>query len=274
MPGQRKKNPDLDISELSEVSNEPITSTSQDAGDNSQGKSQDKSQDKSKPPVVNQFLRLTQQVQRYSSYTFTAFLTLHASSVIVAPLISTEVANSSIQFSAAIYRGPFNAESILVWGSLACHIASGLILRVHKVYLDAKYRDRFVLPSQIALSGYVAAPLVLGHALITRIAPHLVTGDSSLAACVEYINYGLHKYPLILPAFYITLVTVTSFHVTGGWLKWLRVYGNQKYEVIRFAILNALLAAVSVSVYRIYNLVPVSGWLQQQYNKIFNYLYL
>lgn len=215
-----------------------------------------------------------QKVQRYSSYSFTAFLTLHAASVIVAPVVSPELGNSTMQFTSAVYQAPA-VEPILVYGSALAHVGAGLVLRAHKLYLDRVHYNKFLKgwANPTVLSGYVLMPIVVGHAVYHRIAPQWILGDSSMIT-LDYVAYSVHHHPILAWSALLSLVGVGVFHVSRGWHKWLGAW-NQWKMTMQSAIISATaIAFSSVSVFRIGQLPEVTGWISKQYHQVLEALYI
>jgi hypothetical protein len=223
-------------------------------------------------PGNNSFLGLVQKVQRYSSYSFSGFLGLHAASMVIAPLISIPVADSTMSFSNAIYQAPA-IEPILVYGSLTAHIISGMILRGHKIYLSKKHYDRWkVSLSPVAVSGYVLFPLVVGHLAFARLAPQYILGDSSLVN-LQYVAHIFHKHRLIGWTAFIPLIFLTFHHTIWGWKKWLLLYGR-KYTAKTYTMFFSSLLAAYISLARISRMPETTGWLASQFNKVLAVFFL
>lgn len=79
-------------------------------------------------PRLNSCIPLLQSVQKYSSYTFTTFAFIHGLAVVVAPAISTSLADDLIGMGRQLYQDS-GLEWILVWGSLGLHVLSGVAVR-------------------------------------------------------------------------------------------------------------------------------------------------
>ncbi|ANB11325.1 hypothetical protein AWJ20_4129 [Sugiyamaella lignohabitans] len=217
-------------------------------------------------------LQIIQKIHRYSTYSFSGFLFLHASSVIFAPVISPSFGESVLQTANPIYQAP-GIEPLLVYGSLAAHVTSGIILRAHKAYLNKRYYDQWKLPrfSPLAVSGYVVLPFVLGHITASRIAPQIVLGDSSLIS-LQYIAHGFHRHPILSWLAYIPLVFLVSHHVIWGWKRWLNLFGK-KYTRKTYALFSTILLCGYISLARISRMPKVSGWVASQFDKVFAAIY-
>lgn len=232
---------------------------------------QENTNEPSKPVRPHVFFGIVQKLQRYSSYAFTGFLGVHAAGVLVAPALSPQIGNETILFARELYHAP-GMEGFLVFGSLAVHIASGIILRLHQAYLTKKNYNRLRLPrlSPVAVSGYILAPLVTGHLILTRLAPLDLLGDSSLIS-LDYISYGFHKYPIVSWIGYIALGFLTLHHSIWGYKKWFSLYGR-KYRTKTFGLYFGGILMTLVSLLRISRLPPVTGWIEQQYSMVYSSL--
>lgn len=250
-----------------------IDSAESIAKSSSSSSSSSSSHDKPHGTLPRSFFAYVQKVQRYSSYSFSAFITMHAASVVVAPLWSIEAAESTLQFTSALYQSPL-IEPWLVYGSLGLHIASGILLRAHKVYLTKKHYDKwsFPKPTPVSISGFVLTPFLLGHMYSTRIAPQFVLGDSSLIS-LNFIAHFFHKHRVLSGATYFMLSFLTAYHVIWGYKKWFGLYGR-KYRRPTFTIYFGVLLASVISMVRIARLPKVSGWLASQFDLVLKSLWL
>ncbi len=86
---------------------------------------------------LSKIILILSKFQKYSSYVFTIFVGLHASAVLVAPLISTDTANEVMMIGRTIYQAPILEETI-VYSSCAIHVAAGIGIRVIKNYRTQK----------------------------------------------------------------------------------------------------------------------------------------
>lgn len=244
-----------DEKDLQKISPEPIETS--DNGPN-------------KPP--SRLLPFLQGVQRYSSYTFSAFLTLHGVSVIAMPLVSPEIGNYTVNFTGSVYQEQL-IEPFLVYGALGAHVTSGIILRLRSTYLYYKQHERLPkLPSNLALSGYMIAPLVLGHILATRWMPVWELGDSSIIN-LDFIAHTLHKLPISTFIALTTLVGGVSYHVVNGWRRWLGAQSS-KAAFRGYIAIAASTVAGAISIIRINSLPETFGWVANQFDQVLRSLYV
>ncbi|PUU72169.1 hypothetical protein B9Z19DRAFT_1197722, partial [Tuber borchii] len=76
------------------------------------------------------------RTQKYSSYAFTSFLGIHATTASITPLIlGLDAGNSALLLARTYYyqASPY-IEMLLIPGSLALHIGSGFALRAYRSY--------------------------------------------------------------------------------------------------------------------------------------------
>jgi hypothetical protein len=177
------------------------------------------------------------RIQRYSSYAFTIFASFHITNTSIIPLITRSVpaADTYLLLTRPFYQSlPF--EPILITGALGLHMSTGLALRlfrrrqqVHRYGAEnAEERRRLAWPpvTWTSATGYLLVPLVLGHAFINRVVPLLYEGGSANVG-LEYVSHGFAKHPLISWVGFTALVTVGSWHIVGGWAKWLGLTPQQ-----------------------------------------------
>lgn len=254
--------PEKDPKDLDIVPPEPIEEVESD----------EKKQSHESTTQRSRLFPFIQNIQRYSSYTFSAFLTLHAASVVAGPIISPEIGDYTMNFTGAVYQEQL-IEPFLVYGSLAAHIASGLILRLRYSYLYYRTHDKLPpRPSNVALCGYGLIPLVGGHLLYTRWIPLRVLGDSSMIS-MEYVAHTLHKYPIVGSMVLLTLLGTTAYHVINGWRRWLGLYTTKSNAKAYFTVLGSVLAG-AISLFRIYNMAESSGWMAKQFDSVLTVLYM
>lgn len=181
---------------------------------------------------LKKLLKYLFNIQRYSAYAFSSFLGIHVSSVIVSPGIGIplNITQDVFEMGRAVYTLPY-FENIVIFGSAAVHIISGISIRLinnklkrdRGVALSSKLpyepiiknddRDdiglggisgllglgykkswistKFPQLTPLSFSGYCLIPLILYHFLKFRYLPILVDGDSSLIT-INYISYYLN----------------------------------------------------------------------------------
>ncbi|TGZ82060.1 hypothetical protein EX30DRAFT_213944 [Ascodesmis nigricans] len=186
------------------------------------------------------------QTQKYSSYTFLTFLGIHFTTTALTPLLlPLDSANSSLLLTRTyFYQATPLTEAILVPGSLAVHIASGLLLRALK-YRTARKNYGGQVPSsvspfrwrnltKIAKTGWVLVPLVAAHAVLLRWLPLVVDGDSSSVG-LEYVGWGFLrglKSAVVSGVAYTALVGVGMWHTLGGVAEWWKVRDSRRRTVV------------------------------------------
>ncbi|CAN6602512.1 hypothetical protein TRVA0_002S01288 [Trichomonascus vanleenenianus] len=217
-------------------------------------------------------------IQRYSSYSFLSFMTLHASSVIVAPLISIEAGDSTMRFANALYQEQL-IEPVIVYGAIGLHVASGGYILWRKIKADYLARDEFPsmrriinkLLSPTAKSGHMLATLVIPHVLVNRIGPQTILGDSS-SISLAYIARAFQRSPWLSWTFYLLFVGFASHHIIWGLRKWLNAYGKRSRNVIYTAFFATVTASI-VSLVKISRMPPASGWFLKQYDQVLEFFW-
>ncbi|CAD6574172.1 MAG: hypothetical protein CYPHOPRED_005313 [Cyphobasidiales sp. Tagirdzhanova-0007] len=150
-------------------------------------------------------LNLATRVQSASALSFSAFLALH----LAAPLAAALGADASgVMLLTREYYQTSLIEPILVWGSLAAHVLSGLTRRA---LLGSKTK-RFSLHS---IAGFVLIPVALGHSFTHRILPAR-KGISPSLLSYQFVSYSLFVYPFTSWTGYGVLILAASYHATGG----------------------------------------------------------
>lgn len=170
------------------------------------------------------------RTQKYSSYAFTSFLGIHATTASITPLIlGLDAGNSALLLARTYYyqASPY-IEMLLIPGSLALHIGSGFALRAYRSYQQhqryggkppksvSQWRWRNF--SGASLAGYALAPFVTLHAALLRGVPLWADGDSSQIG-LEFLGHGFSigrwgKW--IGVGFYTAMVGLASYHVVYG----------------------------------------------------------
>lgn len=79
--------------------------------------------------------KILKPLQKYSSYSFSIFSIIHGITISIGPLISIDSANELLSLGRSLYQSP-GFEEFLVWGSLFCHVGSGLLIRSIKIWGD------------------------------------------------------------------------------------------------------------------------------------------
>lgn len=208
-------------------------------------------------------LRGLELVQRYSTYGFTAFTVLHATSVILAPVISPSLGEDSLQLTRALYQGPPYMET-LVLGSAVAHVISGTILQVRRAYLHKVRYDKVLKPTPTALSGMLLVPILGAHLALTRAAP-LAANEPFVG--LDFYAHFLNTHPWLGVIGTTAFVYISAHHILLGWKRWLRWKRN--IQIPTFAITITAL----VSLLRIKSLGIAVG-LESVYNAILSKIYL
>ena len=168
------------------------------------------------------------RTQRYSSYAFTSFLSLHFTTTALVPLVTRSVhtADSSLLLARTVYQSQPTLEYLLIPCSLGVHILSGVGLRLRRHYLARKrygqapsfWARQSWSPTSVA--GWVLVPPLAAHAIVLRIVPLLVEGSSADVG-LGYVSHGFAYHSRRLAwwlnaGFYTGFVTVACFHVVNG----------------------------------------------------------
>ncbi|MCJ1439698.1 MAG: hypothetical protein MMC23_000179 [Stictis urceolatum] len=176
------------------------------------------------------------RIQRYSSYTFSAFLAAHAVNTGLIPLVTKSVpASDTYLLLTRPYYQSFPLEPLLLTLPLAAHLVAGLALRLHRrrTLLRASgaetSTERQSIPwpklSGTSALGYALTPLVLAHAFVNRGLPLLKEGGSS-GVGLGFVSHGFAKHPVLAWGVYSVLLGVGVGHVVWGWARWMGVDGR------------------------------------------------
>lgn len=186
------------------------------------------------------------RIQRYSSYTFTVFASLHLATTSLIPLatLSVPASESYLLLAREIYQTPIS-EPLLVALPLAAHVASGVAARLlrrsqnlkryggatpgetllplhsrRQQHTPSSLRQR-IWPhlSWISCSGYVLAIAVGLHAFVNRGLPLAVEGDSANIG-LAYVSHGFARHPALSWPAYGGLLVVGCGHMVWGFAKW------------------------------------------------------
>ena len=179
------------------------------------------------------------RVQRYSSYTFTAFLAAHVTNTSLLPLLTQSVpaADTYLLLTRPYYQSPL-LEPAVVGLPLALHVGAGLALRLHRRRQALRWyggdetpgsgegrraaRRRVAWPrlSGTSALGWGLAPLLAGHVLVNRLVPLWEEGGSS-GVGLAFVAHGFAKHPVVANAGYAALVGIGVAHFVRGWATWL-----------------------------------------------------
>ncbi|KAI5924554.1 hypothetical protein F4810DRAFT_664175 [Camillea tinctor] len=191
------------------------------------------------------------RIQRYSAYTFGFFTGLHLTNTAIIPLIYRSLPYSEpfLLLTRELYQTTFT-EPLLVGLPILAHITSGIALRLirrrqnitryyggatpgmwalhHSSTSSSSSSSRSnshtrVWPAftNVALSGYVFAPLLASHVFVNRVLPLIVEGDSSNVG-LQYVAHGFATTLDQLPwAAYSLLIAVGVGHMVWGAAKFM-----------------------------------------------------
>lgn len=236
------------------------------------------------------------RIQKYSSYTFTAFAALHITNVSIIPLATRSVVESNryLLLTRPYYQSALT-EPLLVALPLAAHITSGIALRFWRRrqallrYGAETRREKRTIPwpvvSGTSALGYALVPLAGFHIWTTRILPLYAHGDSSLIS-LNYISHGFALHPKVSFAGFTALVSVGAWHFVWGAAKWLgfapsQVKNTEENRALvrkrRWYTINGISAALtllwlggSLGVVGLEGSMP--GWVGKEYDELYKYL--
>ncbi|KAK0612575.1 hypothetical protein B0T17DRAFT_610665 [Bombardia bombarda] len=186
------------------------------------------------------------RVQRYSSYTFSLFATLHLATTSIIPLVARSVpaSESYLLLAREIYQTPLS-EPLLVALPIAAHVGAGIALRlVRRAQNIRRYygrdvdrgtrtlRDGWPPLSCIALSGYGSAVVLGLHILVNRALPLAVEGDSANIG-LAYVAHGFARRALVSWVSYGALLGLGCGHMVWGWAKWFGVAQHAGWRLER-----------------------------------------
>lgn len=97
-----------------------------------------------------------------------------------------------------------------------------------------------------SISGYILAPLVLGHAFVNRTLPWIYEGGSS-GVGLGFVSHGFAKHPFVATVGYAGLIGVGVGHFVWGIARWnnLVPVGNDKKARRRWWVINGITLAVT-----------------------------
>jgi len=232
------------------------------------------------------------RIQKYSSYAFSAFLTMHIANTALIPLATGSVrASESYLLLTRPYYQSMPFEALLITAPLALHVSSGIALRlfrrrqqVHRYGAESfSERRRIGWPRVSGTSwlGFALVPLVAGHAFLNRVLP-LMYGGGSANVGLEYVSHLCARSPAVSFVGLSALVLAGAFHVTWGWAKWLAVSPDyvkatgaegQLLRKKRWYLLNGTAAMIAV-VWLAGGLGVIGrggaaeGWLAKEYDTL------
>ncbi|KAH8660778.1 hypothetical protein BGZ60DRAFT_492106 [Tricladium varicosporioides] len=197
------------------------------------------------------------RLQKYSSYVFTIYTSFHLTNTSLLPLLTRSLPESETYLLLTRpYYQSFPLESLLITLPVATHILSGVALRIHRRNANlARYGSAGLSVSErlqkglkvwpkvswSSASGYVLAPLVLGHAFVNRILPWVYEGGSS-GVGLGFVSHGFASHPFVAWSGYTALISVAAGHFVWGaarWNGWVPI-GTSKKAKRRWWVLNGV----------------------------------
>lgn len=271
----------LDDAELQQVAPEPEEEQENDGSEDKSNTNEiDNSTSNNKVDSTNWYINIIKGcrvVQKYSSYSFTAFLVLHAATVL-SPVISLDLADQTLQFSKAVYQTAWVEPVVL--GSIALHVGAGTLLRMNRMFRQYIHYERFqpLHMSYTSLAGYGLYGFVLVHFIINRAAPFFELGDSSLIN-LQFVSQQFHQRYILTWALYAPLVGLSAFHVISGWKVWLAgsyrgLLGRLASRIYKWSNwwIGMTGAVGMASLWVLSRVDRVSGWIGEQYAQVFTRL--
>ncbi|KAK0717339.1 hypothetical protein B0T26DRAFT_709623 [Lasiosphaeria miniovina] len=193
------------------------------------------------------------RIQRYSSYTFSLFATLHLATTSIIPLVARSVpaSESYLLLAREIYQTPLS-EPLLVALPLVAHVGSGVAVRLlRRVQNLRRYgyhgdggkgaglahhrgdktssssspslftilRSGWPPLSYISLSGYGFAAILAAHVGMNRGLPLAVEGDSANVG-LAFVAHGFARHPAVSWLAYAALLGLGCGHMVWGYAKW------------------------------------------------------
>jgi hypothetical protein len=241
-------------------------------------------------------ISLVLRIQKYSSYTFTAFAALHIANVSIIPLATRSVIESNryLLLTRPYYQSALT-EPLLVGLPLVAHVTSGIALRLWRRrqalqrYGAETRTDKRTIPwpvlSGTSALGYALVPLASFHVWTTRILPLYAHGDSSLIN-LNYISHGFALHPFVSFTGFTVMVGVGVWHFVWGASKWLgfapsQVDSDEEDRALvrkrRWYAINGIAAALTglwlaggLGVVGRDGKMP--GWVGKEYDELYKYL--
>ncbi|CAK3823141.1 N2,N2-dimethylguanosine tRNA methyltransferase like [Lecanosticta acicola] len=238
------------------------------------------------------------RIQKYSSYAFSAFATMHITNTSIIPLVTRSVPASEpyLLLTRPYYQSPA-AEPLMVIVPIWAHVISGVAIRVlrrnqnAKRYGEARSKENkaafltrfWPKVSGTSKLGFLLTPLIVGHMAINRLIPKMYSAGGGSNVGLDYVSHAFARHPAISFAGFSALLAVGGFHITWGWAKWLGWTPDQVTEMgsrrelskkRRWYIINGLSALVtglwmagSFGVIARGGAAP--GWVGRQYDEMY-----
>jgi hypothetical protein len=232
------------------------------------------------------------RLQKYSSYAFTVFASFHITNTSIIPLITRSVPDSEpyLLLTRPYYQS-FPFEPLLITLPIATHILSGLALRFQRRNANLTRYGAANLPIKVrleqrlkvwpavswnSLTGYILAPLVIGHAFVNRLLPWIYEGGSSSVG-LGYVSHGFARYPFVSWASYTALVGVASAHFVWGaakWNGWIPIGTTKKAKRRWWSIHAATVTLAALWMSGGFGVVArggmADGWIGKSYDVLFS----
>lgn len=187
------------------------------------------------------------RIQKYSSYAFTLFASIHLANTSIIPLIARSVPASETYLIQAreLYQSPL-AEPLLVGLPILTHVASGIALRLARRSQNIRRygaatpnlaarewssREKAAAApspsawpplSWISAGGYAYLGLLGAHVVVNRVLPLVADGDSANIG-LGFVSHGFARHGPVAWAAYVGLIGVGCGHMVWGAAKWLGV---------------------------------------------------
>ncbi|RKF60356.1 hypothetical protein GcC1_166001 [Golovinomyces cichoracearum] len=236
------------------------------------------------------------KLQKYSSYAFTAFASLHIANTSLIPLLTQSVsASETYLLLTRPYYQSFPLEPLLVGLPIALHVSAGFALRLRRrninlvrygaVYLPISKRFERRLKvwppmSWPCLTGYLLVPLIGGHVLVNRILPWIYEGDSSNVG-LGYVAHSFAKHRILATLSYVSLIGIAVSHFCWGVCRWngLIIVGDGEKARRRRRLINSVSGALA-TVWMAGGLGIIArggradGWIGQGYDMLLRHIWL
>lgn len=207
-------------------------------------------------PILRKLLYYLLKMQKYSAYTFSSFLGLHLTSVVIIPGLGVPIPLSQevFEMSRAVYQSIPHFENLVIIGSSVCHVCSGIGIRIirNRIKKNERHHSKLayepvikneerddiglggitgliglgyrksvisrLIPglTPLLFSGYMLLPLIGYHFTKFRYIPQIIDGDSSLIN-LEYITYYLNKSPLEKAGNFINFMALMILVLMGSY---------------------------------------------------------